>query len=102
MKKTGIPGDVIANAERILNRTLAYQAAVAVHELKDLLNLDVAELSLVVAPFDDDRPGCYRVICTIASLEKAQPVRIEVVVQPEKAISPAAKRIRSSRSRKVG
>jgi hypothetical protein len=32
----------IAEAEKILNRTLAYQAAIAVHELKDRLGLDAA------------------------------------------------------------
>ncbi len=58
----------IAEAENILNRTLAYQAAMAVHELKALLNLDVWELRLVVAPESPSLPGCYRVTCTIASL----------------------------------
>jgi hypothetical protein len=52
---------VLAKAERILNRTLAYQAAIAVHELKDLLDLDVQELRLTVTPANLDNPGCYRV-----------------------------------------
>jgi len=47
----------IAEAEKLLNRTLVYQAAVAVHELKDRLNLDVAELRLVVAPVSSVAPG---------------------------------------------
>jgi hypothetical protein len=54
------PGiDSIAAAEKILNRTLAYQAATAVHELKDRLDLDIAEIRLVVAPLSSDALGCY-------------------------------------------
>ena len=49
--------DSIAAAEKILNRTLAYQAATAVHELKDRLDLDIAEVRLVVAPLSSDAPG---------------------------------------------
>lgn len=50
----------IAQAEKILNRTLAYQAAIAMHELKDRLDLDVAELRLVVAPASLEAAWCYR------------------------------------------
>jgi hypothetical protein len=49
-----------AFAEIILNRTLAYQAAVAVHTLKDLLDLDVQELRLVVEPLREDLPAILR------------------------------------------
>lgn len=59
---------LVAQAEKILNRRLAYQAAAAVHEIRDLLDLNVGELRLVVAPDSRDAPGCCRVICTIASL----------------------------------
>lgn len=59
---------LISQAETILNRTLAYQAATAVHELKDRLGLDVTELRLVVVPESVAMPGCYRVICTIGNL----------------------------------
>jgi hypothetical protein len=78
----------IAEAEKLLNRTLVYQAAVAVHELKDRLNLDVAELRLVVAPESAEAPGCYRVTCTIASLTEPKPVKVDVLVRPEQAIAP--------------
>jgi hypothetical protein len=88
---------VLAKAERILNRTLAYQAAIAVHELKDLLNLDVEELRLVVKPADVDNPGCYRVTCNIVSLETPQPISTDVVVQPEKAIIPDGKRTKAAK-----
>ena len=60
----------IAKAEKILNRTLAYQAAIAVHELKAQLDLDVGELRLFVVPESADAPGSYRVVCTIVSLAR--------------------------------
>ena len=87
MVTTGI--DSIADAEKILNRTLAYQAAVAVHELKDRLDLDVAEIRLVVAPLSSDAPGCYRVTCTIANLVVTEPVSVEVIVRPDQATGSA-------------
>jgi hypothetical protein len=77
----------IAEAEKLRNRTLVYQAAVAVHELKDRLNLDVAELRLVVAPASAEAPGSYRVTCTIASLTEPKPVEVDVLVRPEQAIA---------------
>lgn len=79
---------VIAEAEKILNRTLAYQAAIAVDELKERLNVDVAELHLTVAPTAVYEPGTYRVTCTIASLAVHLPVLVEVIVRPEQAITP--------------
>ena len=82
---------VLAQAERILSRTLAYQAAMVVHELKDLLDVDIQELRLAVTPPDLTNPGCYRVTCTIASLESPQPVGVDIVVQPEKASVPSGK-----------
>ena len=60
MKKTAADVRILAKAEKILNRTLAYQAAIAVHELKDALGLDVEELRLVVAPISMEAPGAYR------------------------------------------
>lgn len=77
----------IVEAEKILNRTLAYQAAIAVHELKDVLDLDVMELRLVVAPVDRNAPGCYRVTCTVTSLNDPLPLRVDVLVQPEQAVA---------------
>jgi len=81
----------IAEAEKILNRTLAYQAAITVHELKERLNLDVAELHLVVAPASLDAQGCYRVICTIESLASSTPVTLQAIVRPEQAVTPIDK-----------
>jgi len=80
--------DSIAQAEKVLNRTLAYQAAIAVHELKDRLGLDVQELRLVVAPMRENAPGNYRVTCTIEALALPQSVSVQVVVRPEDAITP--------------
>ena len=79
---------IIAEAEKILNRTLAYQAAIAVHELKDRLNLDVSELRLVVAPISEGSLGTYRVTCTIASLAARRPVLVDFIVSPEHAVTP--------------
>jgi hypothetical protein len=81
----------LAFAEIILNRTLAYQAALAVHELKDRLDLDVEELRLVVAPFREDMPGKNCVTCTIESLGSARPITVEAVVDPEKAVKPVSR-----------
>ena len=87
--------DSIAAAEKILNRTLAYQAANAVHELKDRLDLDIAEIRLVVAPLSSDAPGCYRVTCTIANLVLPEPVSMEVIVRPDRAIGSAEESTRA-------
>lgn len=84
--KVAADAETIAKAEKILNRTLAYQAAIAVHELKDVLSLDVEELRLVVAP-TMETPGAYRVTCTIATLVTPGPVRLDLVVEPEKAVT---------------
>ena len=86
MKKTAPEVEIIAKAEKILNRTLAYQAAIAVHELKEALGLDVEELRLVVAPVSMEAPGAYRVTCTIANLATPDPVVLDLVVEPEKAV----------------
>jgi hypothetical protein len=83
--------EVIARAERILNRTLAYHAAIAVHALKDDLGLDVQELSLVVTPLSFDTPGTCRVVCSITRVAAEEPIVLDLVVSPEKAISPDAK-----------
>ena len=91
--------DSIAAAEKILNRTLAYQAATAVHELKDRLDLDVAEIRLVVAPLSSDTPGCYRVTCTIANLVLPEPVSVEVIVRPDQAIGSAEESTKTAAGR---
>ena len=78
----------LAEAEKILNRTLAYQAAIAVHELKDRLNIDVAELRLTVTPNDEQVVGSYRVACHITEADSAEPAIIEVIVRPDEAVAP--------------
>jgi hypothetical protein len=75
----------IAEAEAILNRTLAYQAAIAVHELKARLNVEVTELRLTVAPPVLERPGSYRVTCTIAGLAADSALVVDAVGRPEQA-----------------
>jgi hypothetical protein len=78
----------VAQAEKILSRTLAYQAAMAVHELNDRLGLDVLELRLTVSPHPAGDPRGYRVICTIVSLAAEEPVTVGVVIQPDRGITP--------------
>src|SRR5713101_9117988 len=87
--------DSTGATEKILNRTLACQAAIAVHELKDQLDLDVAEIRLVVAPLSSDTPGCYRVTCTIANLVLPEPVSVEVIVRPDQATGSAEESTRA-------
>ena len=91
-KKGKLDVGTIAKAEKILNRTLAYQAAIAVHELKDALGLDVKELCLVVAPLSMGAPGVYRVTCTIANLATPDPVVLDIVVEPGKAVTSKGKK----------
>src|SRR5260370_1852060 len=88
--------DSIAAAEKILNRTLAYQAATAVHELKDRLDLGIAEICLLVASLSSDAPGCYRVSCTIANLLLPVPVSVEGIVIPDPAPGSAEERARAA------
>ena len=81
---------LVAKAEKILNRTLAYQAAIAVHDLKDRLDLNVAELRLVVAPESAERqPAATCVTCTIAKLATPRAANsMKVIVKAEHAIVP--------------
>jgi len=78
--------DVIAKAERFLNSVLGYQAAIAVHQLRDDLGLDVEELTLTVAPTSQEAVGVYRVICTIVRANVPEPIVLEVLVDPETAV----------------
>lgn len=85
--------ELIASAERYLNRVLAYQAAIAVHQLKDDLGLDVEELTLAVAPVSPEEAICaYRVVCTIVRASGPEPVVLEVVIEPDKAFAGKWKR----------
>lgn len=76
--------ELIAQAERLLNRVLGYQAAIAVHQLKDELGLDVEELTLSVVPFTSETVGAYRVVCTIVRASVPAPLVVEVIVGPER------------------
>jgi len=58
-----------AKAEAYLNSTLAYQAAIAVHHLREEFGLSVSELRLSVAHEDPMHPRVVLVTCTIASLQ---------------------------------
>ena len=82
---------MVAKAEKVLNRTLAYQAALIVHELKESLGVDVKELHLTVKPLSLETPGSYTVTCTIADIATPIPIVLELVVEPEKAITRTSK-----------
>jgi hypothetical protein len=60
--KSGV--GLIAKAEAVLDRTLAYQAAQTVHELKATLGIDIQQINLAIRPVPNDA-GTYRVVCTI-------------------------------------
>lgn len=81
--------ELIARAERLLNRVLGYQAAIAVHQLKDELGLDVEELTLSVVPMTSEVVGSYRVVCTIVRASGPEPLVLEVIVEPDKATASA-------------
>lgn len=72
--------ETVAKAEAILDQTLAYQAAQAVHQLKSSLGLDVRRINLEVSPLAHDA-GTYRVVCTILALGAAPPMAIERLVR---------------------
>ena len=84
--------EVIAKAERFLNRVLTYQAAIAVHQLQDDFGLDVEELTLSVVPISPEAVGAYRVVCTIVRASGPQPVVVDLVVEPEKALTSNGKK----------
>jgi hypothetical protein len=75
-----------AKAEALLNATLAYQAAIAVQQLKDLFDLRVKELRLSVAPENPDHPSILHVTCTIQALEEEAPLEVSVSIDPKKAV----------------
>ena len=72
--------ELIARAEAVLDRTLAYQAAQAVHELKATLDIDIQQINLVVSPMPSDAAS-YRAVCTIVSLAAKEPSEIELTVR---------------------
>ena len=74
---------LLSKAEALLDRTLAYQAAQAVHELKATLGIDIAEINLAVSVIAQ-APGAYRVSCTIVIAADTEPLKFELVVNPGK------------------
>ncbi|MGH9550401.1 MAG: hypothetical protein ACRD3W_13545 [Terriglobales bacterium] len=75
-----------AKAEAYLNRTLAYQAAIAVHHLKEEYNIEVQQLALNVAPVDVRHPGMLHVTCTLQSVRNEPALEIQVGIDPNAAI----------------
>lgn len=88
--------ELIAQGELLLNRVLSYQAAIAVHHLKAELGLDVQELTMSVAPLSSDTFGVYRVVCTIVRAGTPDPIVLESVVAPGKAVTVAAGKLKRS------
>jgi hypothetical protein len=79
MTKDSDPVHSYAKAEAYLNSTLAYQAAIAVHHLREEFGLSVSELRLSVAPEDPLHPRIVLVTCTIANLQaEAREVKVRV------------------------
>ena len=72
--------ELIAKAEAVLDRTLAYQAAQTVHELKATLGIDIQQINLAVSAMPDI-PGSYRVVCTVLSVGATRPVEILLVAR---------------------
>jgi hypothetical protein len=83
--------ELIAKGERLLNRVLGYQAAIAVHQLKDELGLDVEELTLTVLPLSSEAVGTYRVVCTIVRASGPEPIVLELIVEPERVLGKASR-----------
>lgn len=71
---------MIAKAEAVLDRTLAYQAAQAVHDLRITLGIDVRQINLEVSPLSSDLAH-YRVVCTILREEGNEPLKVELIVK---------------------
>jgi len=71
---------LIAKAEAVLDRTLAYQAAQAVHELKATLGIEIQQINLAVSAVQND-PGSYRVVCTVLGVGAMEPVEVLLTAQ---------------------
>jgi hypothetical protein len=72
---------LIAKAEAVLDRTLAYQAAQAVHELKATLGIDIQQINLAVSPVPNDA-GTFRVVCTVLSVGATEPMELRPTMRP--------------------
>lgn len=77
-----------AQAETYLNETLAYQAASAVHHLREKYGLEIEELLLTVAPDDPHHPGVVHVTCTVHSIREGAILQMVVSIDPRNGGSP--------------
>jgi len=68
-----------AKAEAILNRTLAYHAAMAVAAIKDALGITIQEMRLVVG---ETRNCGFEVTCSLESVAPQQTVENQTEVTP--------------------
>jgi hypothetical protein len=82
--------EAYAKAEAYLNETLAYQAASAVHCLREKYGLEIQQLQLVVAPDDPGHPGVVHVTCTVHSAREQIPLQIVVAIDPRNDGMPEA------------
>ena len=65
--------ELIAEAEAILDETLAYDAARAAHQLKRRLGIDIQRINLEIRSVSNDS-GSYCVVCTISTLGANEPL----------------------------
>ena len=79
---------VYAKAEVYLNETLAYQAASAVHHLRDQCGLEIEELLLTVAPDDPHHPGIVHITCTVHSVREKAFLQMVVAIDPRNGGTP--------------
>jgi hypothetical protein len=73
--------ELIAEAEAVLDETLAYEAARAAHQLKRRLGIDIQQINLEIRP---NGSGSFCVVCTIASLARDDPadLRLTAMIPP--------------------
>ena len=77
-----------AQAETYLNETLAYQAASAVHHLRDKFGLEIKQLQLNVEPDDPRHPGVVHITCTVHSVRERTPIQLHIAVDPRNGGTP--------------
>jgi hypothetical protein len=67
--------ELIAEAEAILDETLAYEAARAAHQLKRRLGIDIQRINLEIRSVSNDS-GSYCAVCTISTLAADEPLEV--------------------------
>lgn len=77
-----------SKAESYLNEVLAYQAASAVHPLREKYGLEIQQLNLTVAPDDPHHPGVVHVTCTVHSVRERALLQIVVAIDPRNGGTP--------------